>query len=173
MPDQRFAGPLQHPERIAPVTRSTILNAVSKTMQALVKTPARTGTRAGGGSGPEVGPNDVLIRVQKASICGTDVHIYNWDAWAQKTIPVPMVIGHEFVGVIDQVGERRPRFYRAKLSQRKDTSFAVIAGTAWPGGGIFVRTRRGSASIVRAASRNMSRCRAQISGAAIRRSRSM
>ena len=54
---------------------------------------------------PEVGGDDVLIRVQKASICGTDVHIYNWDAWAQKTIPVPMVIGHEFVGVVEG---RRP-----------------------------------------------------------------
>ena len=53
---------------------------------------------------PEIGATDVLIRVQRASICGTDVHIYNWDAWAQKTIPVPMVIGHEFVGVIDQTG---------------------------------------------------------------------
>ena len=53
---------------------------------------------------PEVGINDVLIRVRKTSICGTDVHIYNWDAWAQKTIPVPMVIGHEFVGEIVAVG---------------------------------------------------------------------
>src|SRR3954465_409648 len=54
---------------------------------------------------PEIGPNGVLIRVQKGSICGTDVHIYNWDAWAQKTIPVPMTIGHEFVGVIHDVGD--------------------------------------------------------------------
>ena len=49
---------------------------------------------------PTVRGDDVLIRVLKASICGTDVHIYNWDAWAQKTIPVPMTIGHEFVGAV-------------------------------------------------------------------------
>ena len=53
---------------------------------------------------PVPGPNDVLIRIKKTSICGTDVHIYNWDSWAAKTIPVPMVIGHEFVGEIAAVG---------------------------------------------------------------------
>jgi threonine 3-dehydrogenase len=53
---------------------------------------------------PAPGINDVLIKVKKTSICGTDVHIYNWDAWAEKTIKPPMVIGHEFVGVIEQVG---------------------------------------------------------------------
>jgi threonine 3-dehydrogenase len=53
---------------------------------------------------PEPGINDVLIKIHKASICGTDVHIYNWDAWAQKTIPVPMIIGHEFVGTVAAMG---------------------------------------------------------------------
>jgi threonine 3-dehydrogenase len=53
---------------------------------------------------PELAPDDVLIRVKKTAICGTDLHIYNWDAWAQKTIPVPMVTGHEFVGVIEKLG---------------------------------------------------------------------
>lgn len=53
---------------------------------------------------PEIGINDVLIRVDRTGICGTDVHIYNWDDWAQKTIPVPMVVGHEFVGEIVEVG---------------------------------------------------------------------
>jgi threonine 3-dehydrogenase len=53
---------------------------------------------------PEVGPNDVLIRIHKSAICGTDMHIWNWDAWAQKTIPVPMHVGHEYVGVIEKVG---------------------------------------------------------------------
>ncbi len=53
---------------------------------------------------PQPGINDVLIKIRKTSICGTDVHIYNWDDWAQKTIPVPMVVGHEFVGVIEEVG---------------------------------------------------------------------
>lgn len=53
---------------------------------------------------PEIGNNDVLVKIQKTAICGTDVHIYNWDDWAQKTIPVPMTVGHEFAGVIAEVG---------------------------------------------------------------------
>jgi threonine 3-dehydrogenase len=53
---------------------------------------------------PRIGINDVLIKVLKTSICGTDVHIWNWDAWAQKTIPVPMIIGYEFVGVVEDFG---------------------------------------------------------------------
>ncbi len=53
---------------------------------------------------PEVGPNDVLIKIQKTAICGTDVHIYNWDHWAQATIPVPMVVGHEYAGQIIELG---------------------------------------------------------------------
>jgi threonine 3-dehydrogenase len=53
---------------------------------------------------PEIGINDVLIKVDRTGICGTDLHIYKWDAWAQKTIPVPMVVGHEFVGEVVDVG---------------------------------------------------------------------
>jgi threonine 3-dehydrogenase len=53
---------------------------------------------------PEIGPNDVLIRIHKSAICGTDMHIWNWDPWSQKTIPVPMHVGHEYVGIIEQVG---------------------------------------------------------------------
>ncbi len=53
---------------------------------------------------PEIGINDVLIQIDRTGICGTDLHIYNWDAWAQRTIPVPMVVGHEFVGEIVAVG---------------------------------------------------------------------
>ena len=53
---------------------------------------------------PEVGHNDILIRISKTAICGTDIHIYNWDEWAQRTIPMPMTIGHEFVGIVEEVG---------------------------------------------------------------------
>lgn len=53
---------------------------------------------------PEIGPNDLLIKVLKTCICGTDVHIYEWDEWAQKTIPVPMTVGHEFMGIVEKVG---------------------------------------------------------------------
>ena len=53
---------------------------------------------------PEIGPNDVLVEVTKTAICGTDIHIYNWDEWSQRTIPVPMTVGHEFVGRITEIG---------------------------------------------------------------------
>ena len=53
---------------------------------------------------PEIGHNDVLVKVKKTAICGTDIHIYNWDNWAQNTIPIPMHVGHEFVGEITEVG---------------------------------------------------------------------
>ncbi len=54
---------------------------------------------------PEIGHNDVLIKIKKTAICGTDIHIYNWDEWAQQTIPTPMIVGHEFVGTIEKIGE--------------------------------------------------------------------
>ncbi len=60
---------------------------------------------------PEVGMNDVLIRVDRTGICGTDVHIYEWDAWASRTIPVPMVVGHEFVGEVVEVGSNVNDFH--------------------------------------------------------------
>jgi len=73
-------------------------------MKALVKREAKPGLWLEEVPAPEMGINDVKIRVDRASICGTDVHIYKWDEWAAKTIPVPMVIGHEFVGEIVEVG---------------------------------------------------------------------
>ena len=73
-------------------------------MKAIMKTKSEVGLWLEDIDVPEIGINDVLIRIQKTSICGTDVHIYNWDSWAQKTIKPPMVIGHEFVGVIEKIG---------------------------------------------------------------------
>src|SRR5262245_21575462 len=75
-----------------------------KTMPALVKLKAEPGLWLEEVPVPTIGINDVLIKVLKTGICGTDVHIYKWDAWAQKTIPVPLVIGHEFVGEVVEVG---------------------------------------------------------------------
>lgn len=74
------------------------------TMKALVKKKAEQGLWLEDVEVPGIGINDVLVRVDRTGICGTDVHIYNWDAWARKTIPVPMVVGHEFVGEIVEVG---------------------------------------------------------------------
>jgi threonine 3-dehydrogenase len=73
-------------------------------MRALVKAEAAEGLWLEDVPEPEIGVNDVLIQVRKTGICGTDLHIYGWDPWAQKTIPVPMVVGHEFVGDVAAVG---------------------------------------------------------------------
>jgi threonine 3-dehydrogenase len=73
-------------------------------MKALVKARPEQGIWMERVPVPEIGPNDVLVKVRKTAICGTDVHIYNWDKWAEKTIPVPMVVGHEFVGEIADIG---------------------------------------------------------------------
>jgi threonine 3-dehydrogenase len=75
-----------------------------QTMKALVKKYAEEGLWLEDVSVPEIDNNDVLVKIHKTAICGTDVHIYNWDAWAQKTIPVPMTIGHEFAGEIVEMG---------------------------------------------------------------------
>jgi threonine 3-dehydrogenase len=74
-------------------------------MKALVKKYPKIGLWLEEVPVPEPGINDVLIKIQKTSICGTDVHIYNWDAWARKTIQPPMVIGHEYVGTVAAFGE--------------------------------------------------------------------
>jgi threonine 3-dehydrogenase len=73
-------------------------------MKALVKSRSSPGLWLEEVPVPQVGINDVLIRVRKTGICGTDLHIHDWDAWAQKTIPVPLVIGHEFVGEVADLG---------------------------------------------------------------------
>ena len=74
-------------------------------MKALVKAKAEKGLWLEDVPKPEVGDNEVLIKIKKTAICGTDIHIYQWDDWAQKTIPVPMHVGHEFVGEIAQLGK--------------------------------------------------------------------
>ncbi|MHC4629420.1 MAG: L-threonine 3-dehydrogenase [Planctomycetota bacterium] len=73
-------------------------------MRALVKSKAEPGIWMEDVPLPAVGKDDVLIKIHKAAICGTDIHIFNWDAWAQKTIRTPLVIGHEFVGTVAEIG---------------------------------------------------------------------
>lgn len=84
-------------------------------MKALVKRCRDVGLWLEDVPEPEVGLNDVLIRVDRTGICGTDLHIYKWDAWAQKTIPVPMVVGHEFVGVVVEVGANVADFHPGEV----------------------------------------------------------
>ena len=73
-------------------------------MKALVKKEAQKGIWMEEVAVPKVGVNDVLIKIKKTAICGTDLHIYKWDEWSQKTIKTPMTIGHEYVGVVAEVG---------------------------------------------------------------------
>jgi threonine 3-dehydrogenase len=82
-----------------------------KTMKALVKAERKPGLWLQEIPVPTIGINDVLIQVQKTGICGTDLHIYKWDNWAQRTIPVPMAIGHEFVGQVVEIGANVNDFY--------------------------------------------------------------
>ncbi|HAV61617.1 MAG TPA: L-threonine 3-dehydrogenase [Verrucomicrobiales bacterium] len=84
-------------------------------MKALIKARRDTGLQLEDVPEPAIGINDVLIRVHKTGICGTDLHIWKWDAWAQKTIPVPMVVGHEFVGEIVEVGANVKDFHAGQI----------------------------------------------------------
>src|ERR1700685_3858660 len=84
-------------------------------MKALIKSKSERGLWLEDVPEPKTGLNDVLIRVDRTGICGTDLHIYKWDAWAQKTIPVPMVVGHEFVGQIVEVGSNVKDFHAGEI----------------------------------------------------------
>ncbi len=84
-------------------------------MKALVKKESAQGLWLEDVPVPQIGINDVLVKIQKTSICGTDVHIYNWDKWAQKTIKPPMVIGHEFVGIVEKIGDNVTDFKTGDL----------------------------------------------------------
>ena len=79
---------------------------MSQKMRALVKSKPEVGLWMEEVVVPEPGPNDLLIKIHQTAICGTDVHIYQWDEWARRTIPVPMVVGHEFVGRIAAMGSQ-------------------------------------------------------------------
>jgi threonine 3-dehydrogenase len=98
---------------------------MSNMMRALVKAKAEPGIWMERVPVPEIGPNDVLIKVRKSAICGTDVHIYNWDEWAQKTVPVPMVTGHEFVGEIAEVGSAVTEY---RVGQRVSGEGHIVCG---------------------------------------------
>ena len=74
-------------------------------MKALAKLHSDTGIWMTEAPAPEIGHNDLLIKIRKTAICGTDMHIYHWDEWAQNTIPVPMIVGHEYVGEVVEIGQ--------------------------------------------------------------------
>ena len=98
-----------------------------ETMLALVKKEAKPGLWLDEVPLPRLGINDVLIKVLRTGICGTDVHIETWDAWARKTVPVPLVIGHEFVGKIVEVGSNVTDFQVGDI-----VSGEGQRGSGWP-----------------------------------------
>ena len=85
------------------------LAAATDTMLGLAKLEPREGLWETRAPIPSFGPDDVLIRIKRTAICGTDVHIYNWDGWAERTIPIPMIVGHEFAGEIVAIGQNVDR----------------------------------------------------------------
>src|SRR3954467_11741990 len=138
-------------------------------MKALLKNKAKPGLWLEEVPKPAVGINDVLIRVHRTGICGTDLHIYKWDDWARKTIPVPLVVGHEFVGRIVEVGSNAHDFppgamasgagAPATWSAAKATPSAASAAIAWPAVATCARTPRASVSTARGPSPNSLPCR--------------
>ncbi len=95
-------------------------------MKALVKANPEAGLWMQYVPVPEPGPNDVLIKVKKSAICGTDVHIWKWDDWSAKTVPVPMVVGHEFCGEIVDCGKAVTKFH---IGERVSGEGHVVCGT--------------------------------------------
>ncbi len=95
-------------------------------MRALVKSRPEPGLWMEHVPVPEVGPSDVLIKIHKSAICGTDVHIWNWDAFSAKTVPVPMVVGHEFMGRVVDTG---PAAVKYRIGQRVSGEGHIVCGT--------------------------------------------
>jgi threonine 3-dehydrogenase len=94
-------------------------------MKSLVKAKCEPGLWLGDTAVPEFGAQEVLIRIKKVALCGTDLHIYNWDRWAEKTIPVPMVVGHEYVGVVEAIG---PDVRGVRLGARVSGEGHIVCG---------------------------------------------
>ncbi len=94
-------------------------------MKSLVKAKSERGLWLQDSPKPAFGPNDVLIKIRKTAICGTDLHIFNWDKWAQATIPVPMVVGHEYVGTIAEIGSEVKNF---KIGDRVSGEGHIVCG---------------------------------------------
>lgn len=109
-------------------------------MKALVKSKAEPGLWLEEVPEPTITINDVLIRIKRTGICGTDVHIWNWDKWAQSTISVPTILGHELVGEIVEIGSNVNDFAVGDIVSVEDTSSAAAAGIAWLDGDSNVPT---------------------------------
>lgn len=94
-------------------------------MKTLKKLKAEVGLWLAEDDKPQPGYNEICVKIKKTAICGSDLHIYNWDAWAQKTVPIPLTTGHEFVGVVDSVGAGVTNF---KVGERVSGEGHIVCG---------------------------------------------
>jgi threonine 3-dehydrogenase len=115
-------------------------------MRALVKRDRGPGLVMTDVPEPEIGINDVLIRVGRTGVCGTDLHIEEWNDWAERTVPVPLVIGHEFVGVVAEVGSNVSDFRPGDLVSGEGHVVCGRCRNSWPAGATSAPTPRASAS---------------------------
>ena len=116
---------------------------MSNEMKALVKARAEPGLWMQHVPVPEPGPQDVLIKVRKSAICGTDVHIWNWDEWSAKTVPVPMVVGHEFCGEIVERGAAATKYRNGQRVSGEGHIVCGICRNCRAGRGHLCRNTRG------------------------------
>ena len=114
-------------------------------MKALVKSKAEPGLWMQDVPMPKVGDNDLLIRVKKTAICGTDVHIWKWDAWSQRTVAIGQTVGHEFVGEIVEMGRSVSGYKIGKSIGRRAYRLRSVQGPAGRANVTSARTRWGSA----------------------------
>ena len=128
-------------------------------MKALVKAKPEPGLWMETRPVPEIGPDDVLIRIHKTGICGTDIHIWNWDDWAQRTVPVPLVTGHEFAGEIVEIGRNVEGLtIGQRCSRRGPPDRQDLAARAGRASSTSTPRRAASASTNPAPSRNTCAC---------------
>ena len=111
-------------------------------MKALVKSKPKTGLWMEEVPMPIIGENEVLIKIKKTSICGTDLHIYNWDNWAQRSIELPLIIGHEFMGEIIEMGTAVTHLSIGDRYLEKDILPADIVKIVVIVNNIYVPTRK-------------------------------
>jgi len=141
-------------------------------MKALVKARAEPGLGLEDVPVPALGGDDVLIRVLRTGVCGTDLHIYDWDGWAQSNVPVPLVIGHEFVGEVVDIGSDVQELREGDLVSGEGHLVCGRCRNCMAGRRVQCAHTKGVASTTRAPSLSTSRCPRRTSGGTSRTSTS-
>ena len=124
IPNKRFTPPSSG-ILLTPVKAATIKEINNIQMRAIVKSKPERGLWMEEVPIPKPGANEVLLKIRKSAICGTDLHIYKWDEWAQRTIQTPLIIGHEYVG---EVVERGSEVYQYQIGERVTVEGHIACG---------------------------------------------